>query len=163
MKLIGITGWKNTGKTGLVERLVAQFIAEGLRVSTLKHAHHGFDPETPGADSFRHREAGATEVLVATSERWALMSELRGAPEPSLDDLLARLAPVDLVIAEGWKTAEHPKIECWRAGTPEPPRATADPTILAVASDVAPDVPCPVLPLDDTTAIAALIRRELDL
>ena len=109
MNVFGVTGWKNAGKTGLMERLVAEFCSRGLRVSTLKHAHHSFDVDHPGKDSHRHRMAGASQVLLASTERWALMNEHRGAPEPSLAALLAKLDPVDMVLVEGWKRDTHPK------------------------------------------------------
>ncbi|MDC1396266.1 molybdopterin-guanine dinucleotide biosynthesis protein B [bacterium] len=113
MNVFGVTGWKNAGKTGLMERLVAEFCGRGLRVSTLKHAHHSFDVDHPGKDSHRHRMAGASQVLLASTERWALMNEHRGAPEPSLAALLAKLDPVDLVLIEGWKRDKHPKVEAF--------------------------------------------------
>lgn len=163
MKLWGVTGWKNTGKTGLMERLVTEFTARGLSVSTLKHAHHAFDVDQPGKDSFRHRQAGATEVLLASGARWALMAELRGAPEPSLDALLARLSPVDLVLVEGYKRSPHPKIEAYRAVAGQRLLAPDDPTIRAVASDSAHDLDRPVFDLDDTAGIAGFIARELSL
>ncbi len=118
MNVFGVTGWKNAGKTGLMERLVAEFCGRGLRVSTLKHAHHSFDVDHPGKDSHRHRMAGASQVLLASTERWALMNEHRGAPEPSLAALLAKLDPVDLVLIEGWKRDKHPKVEAWSPVTP---------------------------------------------
>lgn len=163
MTVFGITGWKNSGKTGLMERLVTEFGARGLTVSTLKHAHHAFDIDQPGRDSHRHRQAGAQEVLIAGGARWALMHELRDAEEPTLDDLLARMSPVDLVLIEGWKRAPHPKIECCRAETRQGLLAETDPTVLAVAADCEVAVPCPVLPLDDTAAIADFIAREVGL
>ncbi|KNG94093.1 molybdopterin-guanine dinucleotide biosynthesis protein B [Pseudaestuariivita atlantica] len=164
MKTWGITGWKNSGKTGLVERLVAHFVAEGLTVSTIKHAHHSFDVDHPGRDSYRHRDAGASEVILASRNRIAQMTELRGADEPRLDDLIARLRPCDLVLIEGYKTARHPKIEAHRAATGQPLIAPGDATIRAVASDTAPTgLSVPVLPLDDTAAIAAFIRAGLSL
>ena len=115
MKLWGVVGWKNTGKTGLMERLVTEFTKRGLRISTIKHAHHGVDVDQTGTDSFRHRTAGALEVVLASPVRVAVMQELRGAPEPALQDLVARLQPVDLVLVEGFKTENHPKIETHRA------------------------------------------------
>lgn len=118
MKVFGITGWKNAGKTTLVERLVTNITGRGLRVSTVKHAHHDFDIDQPGRDSHRHRMAGAEQVLVASARRWALMTELRGAPEPPLDALLAALAPVDLVLVEGFKRDPLPRIEIRRAAAP---------------------------------------------
>lgn len=161
MKVLGVVGRKNTGKTGLVERLVANFSGTG-RVATLKHAHHGFDVDQPGADSHRHRLAGAAQVLVASRRRIALMTELGDRPEPSFQELLQQLGPCDYVFAEGWKTEPHPKIETWLIGTVEPPLALQDPGIIALASDGNPDVGCPVLPIADTAVIAAFIRRELD-
>ena len=163
MKLWGVTGWKNTGKTGLVVRLVTEFTRRGLTVSTVKHAHHGADIDQPGTDSYRHREAGASEVVLATPHRVAVMQELRGAPEPSLDTLLARLSPVDLVIAEGFKSAPHPKIETHRAAAGTRLIAAADPTVRAVASDCSHDISVPVFDLEDTAAIAEFIIRELGL
>lgn len=163
MKVFGVSGWKNSGKTGLMERLVAEFTGRGLRVSTLKHAHHAFDVDQSGRDSHRHRQAGAQEVLVAGGQRWALMSELRGAAEPPLEHLLAKLAPVDLVLVEGWKAAPLPKIECYRAEAGHGLRAGDDPAIRAVAADCDVAAPVPVLSLDDTGAIADFISRELDL
>lgn len=164
MKIYGITGWKNAGKTGLMERLVAEFCARDLRVSTLKHAHHSFDVDHTGKDSYRHRGAGAHQVLLGSARRWALMTELRGADEPSLEALLAKLDPVDLVLVEGWKRDAHPKIEAWRAATDHPLIAPGDPTIRAVAAkgDVG-SLDRPVLDLDDTKAIADFIWAELAL
>ncbi|ARE41842.1 Molybdopterin-guanine dinucleotide biosynthesis protein MobB [Rhodovulum sp. P5] len=163
MKLYGITGWKNSGKTGLMERLVTEITGRGLTVSTVKHAHHATEIDHPGRDSYRHRQAGAVEVLVASPLRWALMHELRGAEEPPLADLLAHLSPVDLVLIEGYKTAPHPKVEAHRAATGQPLLANDNPTIRAVASNAAPDTPVPVLPLDDTGAIAEFILAEVGL
>lgn len=160
MKVLGIVGWKNTGKTGLTERLVAEF-SKTAHVATMKHAHHGFDVDQPGTDSHRHRIAGARSVLVASERRVAIMSELHGQPEPSFAALLAQLGPAEFVFVEGWKSEPHPKIETWLAGTPEPPLACRDSHVVAVASDGAPDVPCPVLPIGDTQAIAAFIRRDI--
>ena len=159
MKVVGVVGWKNSGKTGLVERLVADLSARGLRVSTVKHAHHEAEVDRPGTDSHRHRAAGAAQVLLATPTRWALMSELRGAPEPDLGALVLRLDPCDLVIVEGFKRGIHPKIEAHRGATGREPVACSDPWVRAVASDGMPDVPCAVLPLDDTAALADLALR----
>jgi molybdopterin-guanine dinucleotide biosynthesis protein MobB len=156
-----VTGWKNTGKTGLVVRLVAAITARGFTVSTVKHAHHLVDVDQPGRDSFRHREAGAREVILASGRRWALMRELRDEPEPPVEALLARLAPVDLVLIEGYKRGGHPKIETHRAAAGRPLIAPEDPTILAVASDAPlPGLGVPVFDLDDTDAIAAFVLRE---
>jgi len=164
VKVYGITGWKNAGKTGLMVRLVAEFTARGLRVSTLKHAHHSFDIDHEGRDSHRHRMAGAQQVLLSSANRWALMSELRDATEPALEDLLARLAPVDLILIEGWKRDSHPKIEAWRSATAHPLIAPGDPTIRAVASDAPLAVPGRVLfHLDHTAAIADFIAAEVGL
>ncbi|WP_417721826.1 molybdopterin-guanine dinucleotide biosynthesis protein B [Salipiger sp.] len=163
MRVYGVTGWKNTGKTTLMERLVAEIAGRGLTVSTVKHAHHDTDIDQPGRDSHRHREAGAQEVLLASPRRWALMHELRDAPEPPLSDLLARLSPVDLVLIEGYKRAAHPKVEAHRGATGRPLLAPGNPTIRAIASDGAPDTALPVFDLDDTAAIAAFILREVGL
>jgi molybdopterin-guanine dinucleotide biosynthesis adapter protein len=163
MKVYGITGWKNTGKTTLTERLVAHFTASGLRVSTVKHAHHDTEIDHPGRDSYRHRIAGAGQVIVASPNRWALMTELRGSPEPPLADLLAHLAPCDLVLIEGYKQAPHPKIEAHRAATGRALLAPENPTIRAIASDTALDHPLPRFDLNDIPAIAAFIRAEVGL
>ncbi|MFX0540843.1 molybdopterin-guanine dinucleotide biosynthesis protein B [Roseovarius sp. S4756] len=163
MKVYGVTGWKNAGKTGLMERLVSEITARGYSVSTIKHAHHSFDVDQPGRDSHRHRVAGAQEVLLASGTRIAIMQELRGAPEPDLDTLLARLSPVDLVLIEGYKRATHPKVEAYRAEAGNPLIALDDPSIRAVAADCTIDAPCPVMDLDDTRAIADFILREVDL
>jgi molybdopterin-guanine dinucleotide biosynthesis protein MobB len=163
MKLYGVTGWKNAGKTGLMERLVAEMVARGLKVSTVKHAHHSFDVDHPGRDSYRHRQAGAGEVLLASRHRVALMRELRGEAEPPLSDLLAMLAPCDLVLVEGYKRDAHPKVEAFRAETGNALIAPGDPTIRAVASDVALDLDRPVFDLNDTRAIADFILAEVGL
>lgn len=161
MNVFGVTGWKNAGKTGLMERLVAEINGRGHSVSTLKHAHHTFDVDHPGKDSHRHRLAGASQVLLASTERWALMNEHRGAEEPSLSELLAKLEPVDVVLIEGWKRDSHPKVEAWRAETGNPLIAPNDPTILAVASDTSFEIDRPVFDLDDTVAIANFILDYL--
>lgn len=164
MKIYGVTGWKNTGKTGLMERLVTEITSRGFTVSTVKHAHHATEIDHPGRDSHRHRVAGAHEVILASPNRWALMHELRGAPEPPLADLLARLSPVDLVLVEGYKTAPHPKIETHRAETGRSLLAQDNPTIHAVASDAAhPTLRLPLFHLDDTTGIASFILAEVGL
>ncbi len=155
MKIIGLAGWSGAGKTTLVAKLLPVLIARGLSVSTIKHAHHAFDVDTPGKDSFVHRQAGAREVLVASATRFALMAEHRGAAEPELPDLLARLAPVDLVVVEGFKRHAHPKIEVFRAALGKPMLWPGDATIVAVASDGALEG-CDrvVIGLDDVEAIA---------
>lgn len=164
MKVWGVTGWKNSGKTGLMERLVAEFVRRGHRVSTVKHAHHVFDIDHPGRDSYRHREAGASEVLLSSRKRWALMHENRGEEEATLDALLAKLGPADLVLVEGFKKERHPKIEAHRAETDNPLIAPNDTSIRAIASDSGATVPGrPTFDLNDTRAIADFIASELDL
>lgn len=164
MKIWGVAGWKNSGKTGLMERLVAEFVARGLRVSTVKHAHHTFDVDQAGKDSFRHRVAGASEVLLASRNRWAMMHELRDAAEPTLDELLEQLSPVDLVLVEGYKRDRHPKIEAHRAATGQDLIAPGDATVRAVASDACARVAGkPTFDLNDTKSIADFIAEELDL
>ena len=164
MKVWGVVGWKNSGKTGLMERLVTEFVSRGLTVSTLKHAHHQFDVDHPGKDSFRHREAGATEVLLSSRNRWALMHENRDEDELPLDQLLAKLSPVDLVLVEGYKRDRHPKVEAHRAETGNPLIAMADETVRAIASDCGAVADGrPTFDLNDTKAIADFITGELDL
>lgn len=164
MRLYGVVGWKNAGKTTLMEKLVAEIVGRGFSVSTVKHAHHSFDVDHEGKDSHRHRQAGAREVLVCSRQRWALMSETRDAPEPPLAELLARLAPVDLVLIEGYKRDRHPKVEAWRAETGAPMIAREDATVRAVATNAAVEgVAVPVLPLDDAAAVADFILSEVGL
>ena len=163
MRIYGVTGWKNAGKTGLMERLVTEITGRGITVSTVKHAHHTFDVDHPGKDSHRHRVAGATEVLLASRNRFALMHELREEAEPALDELLSKLMPVDLVLVEGYKRDRHPKVEAFRAETGNDLIARADPTIQAVASDTPLDLDRPVFDLNDTTAIADFILSEVGL
>lgn len=158
MRLIGLAGWSGAGKTTLMTRLIPEMTRRGVAVSTLKHAHHAFDVDRPGKDSYEHRSAGARQVLVASANRWALMTELRGAPEPKLAELLRQFAPVDLVIVEGFKRDAHPKIEVHRSANGKPWLHPDDPYIAAIASDIAP--PAAYLPrayLDDITAIADLV------
>lgn len=162
-RIYGITGWKNAGKTSLMERLIAAISARGLRVSSVKHAHHGTDVDQPGRDSYRHRAAGAGQVILASPARWALMTELRGAAEPALDDLIAQFDPCDLVLVEGFKSGPHPKLEAHRAAAGHAPLALKNATVRAVASDAVPRVRVPLFHLDDTTAIAAFILREVGL
>jgi molybdopterin-guanine dinucleotide biosynthesis protein B len=155
MRVIGLAGWSGAGKTTLLTRLIPELGRRGVSVSTLKHAHHAFDLDTPGKDSFAHREAGAREVLISSERRWALMRELRTEPEASLADLLARLSPVDLIVVEGFKRAPHAKIEVHRAANGKPPLHPGDATIRVVASDSHfPEAGRPVLGLDDIVAIA---------
>lgn len=165
MKRFGLTGWSGSGKTSLLVRLIPALVSRGITVSTVKHAHKGFDIDHPGKDSHRHREAGATEVLVGSPRRWALVHEIRDdEPEWTLDGLLPKLSPVDLVIIEGFKRDPHPKIEVWRPETGKPLIAGDDPSVVAVASDGAvPDVSVPVLDLNDTDAIATFIIEQLGL
>ena len=163
MKIFGVTGWKNSGKTGLMERLITEFTARGLSVSSIKHAHHSFDIDHPGRDSYRHRDAGARQVLLASRNRWALMHELRDEDEPTLSDLLKQLSPVDLVLIEGYKRDRHPKIEVHRKETDQPLIAPEDETIVAVASDTSVAIDRPVLDLNDTAAIANFIAQHLEL
>lgn len=163
MRLFGVVGWKNAGKTGLMERLVTEITGRGFTVSTVKHAHHTFDVDHPGKDSYRHRTAGATEVLLASGKRFALMHELRGEDEPPLSDLLSKLAPVDLVLVEGYKRDTHAKVEAFRAETGNPLIALNDPTIKAVASDTGQDLDRPVFDLNDTKTIADFILKEVGL
>jgi molybdopterin-guanine dinucleotide biosynthesis adapter protein len=162
MKVYGVTGWKNSGKTTLVERLVAEIAGRGLTVSTLKHAHHSFDVDRPGKDSHRHRMAGASQVLVSSRQRWALMTENRAGPEPALADLLTRLDPVDLVLIEGYKRDRHPKLEARRLATARSLIAAEDPSIEAIATDAPRDAvsgagTLPVFHLDDIAGIADFI------
>ncbi|MFB9952627.1 molybdopterin-guanine dinucleotide biosynthesis protein B [Rhizobium puerariae] len=158
-RVFGISGWKNSGKTGLAERLVAELTRRGYRISTIKHAHHDFDIDKPGADSFRHREAGAHEVAIVSGARFAIMHELRDEPEPRLDDILARLAPCDLVLIEGYKREPVPKIEARRLDArSREPLAPNDPHIVAIAADhPVMENALPVFGLDDTAAIADFI------
>ncbi|NDW45247.1 molybdopterin-guanine dinucleotide biosynthesis protein B [Ruegeria sp. PrR005] len=163
MRVYGVTGWKNAGKTGLMERLVAEITGRGLTVSTVKHAHHSFDVDHPGRDSWRHRQAGASEVILASRYRVAQMTELRGAAEPPLAELLGRLSPVDLVLIEGYKREGHPKVEAFRAEAGTALIAPGDPTIRAVASDIPLTLDRPVFDLNDTKAIADFILSEVGL
>jgi molybdopterin-guanine dinucleotide biosynthesis protein B len=164
-RVFGVTGWKNSGKTTMVERLVAELTARGRRVSTVKHAHHAFDIDRPGADSFRHREAGAIEVAIVSGHRWALMHELRGEAEPGLEEVLARLSPCDLVLVEGYKREAHPMIEVRRTGAKSlQPLAPGSGAIVAVAADHETDGGgLPVFHIDDIAAIADFIERHCGL
>jgi molybdopterin-guanine dinucleotide biosynthesis protein MobB len=164
MRLFGLAGWSGSGKTTLMARLLPALTARGLRVSTLKHAHHRFDIDQPGKDSHTHRQAGATEVMVASAARWALMHELRGAPEPMVEDLVGRMSPVDLVLIEGFKRHAHPKLEIWRRANGKPLLFPEDPHIVAIATDeVLPDCPLPRLDLDDVEAIAGFVVQSTGL
>lgn len=158
MRVFGLAGWSGSGKTTLLTRLLPALTARGLTVSTVKHAHHAFDLDQPGKDSWRHREAGASEVMVASARRWALIHEHRDAPEPGLDALLRQMSPVDLVLVEGFKRDPIPKLEVHRVALGKPLLCREDPHVVAVASDApVPDLAVPCLALDDAPAIAAFI------
>lgn len=158
IKIFGLAGWSGSGKTTLTARLLPALIGQGLSVSTMKHAHHNFDIDQPGKDSYVHRMAGATEVMVASANRWALMHEHRGATEPSAADLIRHMTPVDLLLIEGFKREPHPKLEVYRRPNGKPLLHPADPQIVAVASDVPlPGCPLPVIGIDDVPAIAEFI------
>ena len=163
MKIYGVIGWKNSGKTTLIERLVADIVSRGFSVSTIKHAHHTFDVDQSGKDSYRHRVAGASEVLLTSSKRFALMHEIRDFKEPLLAALLIKLAPVDVVLVEGYKSDNHPKIEAHRRETGKPLIATKDKTIRAIATNAKLDFDLPVFGLDDTQEITEFILAELGL
>ena len=163
MKVFGFAGWSGSGKTTLIEKLIPRFTGAGLRVSLIKHAHHSFDVDQPGKDSYRHRHAGAAEILVTSSRRWVLMHELRGAHEPSFEDQVKRMSPCDLLIVEGFKFAPIPKLEVWRAATGEPLLHPNDPHIVAVACDTRVPTRLPLLDLNDDAAIAAFIVSHLKL
>lgn len=162
MRVFGFAGWSGSGKTTLVEALIPRLVARGLRVSLVKHAHHDFDVDQPGKDSYRHRMAGCSEVLVTSARHFALIHELRGAPELGLADALARLGPCDLALVEGFKRAAIPKLEVWRAGLGKPRLAPGDPHILAVAADVPAQVAgsLPVFDLRETDAIATFVVQN---
>jgi molybdopterin-guanine dinucleotide biosynthesis protein B len=157
MNVIGIAGWSGAGKTTLLTRVIPCLTVRGLRVSTIKHAHHGFDIDQPGKDSHTHREAGATEVLVSSARRFALMHELRGNREWTLDALLEKLSQVDLVLVEGFKTQAHPKLEVFRAAVGKPPLHPQDENIVAIASDGDVKAQVPVVSLDDIEAVADIL------
>mgnify|MGYP000321380569 CR=1 FL=1 len=156
--VFGLVGWSGSGKTTLMADLLPALIGRGLRVSTIKHTHHDIQIDKPGKDSYRHREAGATEVMVTSPFRWALVQELRDEPEPDMETLVGRMAPVDLILVEGFKKHRFPKLEVYRPATGHPLLAAEDPTVVAVASDTPlPDCRLPVLPLSDAAAIAGFI------
>jgi molybdopterin-guanine dinucleotide biosynthesis protein B len=158
MRIFGLAGWSGSGKTTLLTALIPELISRGISVSTLKHAHHAFDIDQPGKDSWRHRQAGASEVMVSSQHRWALMHELRGAPEPSFEDLVRRMSPVDLLLVEGFKRHPFPKIEVYRPSLGKPPLYPEDPFVVAVASDERlAELPLPSFPLSDAPAIATFV------
>ena len=163
MKMMGFAGWSGSGKTTLVEQLIGLFEQRGLVVSLIKHAHHEFDVDQPGKDSYRHRHAGCREVLITSARRWAIMHELRGQPELTLDQALARLSPCDLVLVEGFKRATIPKIEIWRGDGEKPLLFPEDPYIVAIASDRPVATALPQLDLNDPPAIAGFILKTLSL
>jgi molybdopterin-guanine dinucleotide biosynthesis adapter protein len=161
MRILGLAGWSGSGKTTLMTALIPEFLSRGITVSTIKHAHHSFDVDKPGKDSWLHRNAGAREVMVASGLRWALMHELRGATEPSLDALLERMSPVDLVLVEGFKHHDHPKIEVYRQALGKPLLHPDDPFVVAIASDRrCAEFSRPWLPLSDPAAIASFILDQ---
>ncbi len=160
MKVIGLAGWSGAGKTTLLTRLIPELMAKGLRVSVIKHAHHEFDVDRPNKDSWIHRQSGAVEVLVSSSRRWALMHELRGADEPKLPELLAKMSRVDLVIVEGFKSGPHPKIEIHRAANGKPVLFPGDPAIVGVVTDAKVETQLPVAHLDDLPATIAMIQNS---
>jgi len=158
MRIIGLAGWSGAGKTTLLAKLIPCLVGRGLTVSTVKHAHHSFDVDQPGKDSHTHRAVGATEVLVASSARFALIHEHRGAPEPTLRELVGKLSPVDLVIVEGFKREPHPKLEVYRAANGKPLIHPGDPQVIAIASDVAVlAARVPIVSLNDVDAIAETV------
>ncbi|MSO54802.1 MAG: molybdopterin-guanine dinucleotide biosynthesis protein B [Rhodospirillales bacterium] len=164
MKVFGLVGWHNSGKTTLIVQLIDRFVGLGLSVSTMKHGHHEFDIDQPGKDSHRHRAAGATEVLISSSQRWALMHENRAEPEASMDWLLERITPVDLLLVEGFKRDRHPKLEVHRPGLGQPLLCPNDPTIVAVASDAALEgLAVPLLDLNDIESVVWFIMAHLGL
>ena len=163
MKVIGFAGWSGSGKTTLVEQVIGLLEARGLIVSLIKHAHHDFDIDYPGKDSWRHRHAGCREVLVTGGKRWAVMHELRGRDELSLNEALAQLSPCDLVLVEGFKREPIPKIEIYRAEIGKPHLYTDDPNIIAVASDVPQPTTLPQLDLNDPAAVAGFILKTTGL
>ena len=163
MKTFGFAGWSGSGKTTLIEQLIPRFVKRGLRVSLIKHAHHTFDVDQPGKDSYRHRQAGAAEILVTSSRRWVLMHELRGAQEPSFEEQLKRVSPCDLLLVEGFKFAPIPKLEVWRTETGEGLLHPNDPHIVAVASDARVETKLPLLGLNDHASIEGFIVKHLKL
>jgi molybdopterin-guanine dinucleotide biosynthesis protein B len=161
MRIFGLAGWSGSGKTTLLTGLIPELVARGIAVSTIKHAHHEFDIDRPGKDSWRHRQAGASEVMVASARRWAIMHELRGTPEPVLDELVARMHPVDLLLVEGWKRHPHPKIEVHRPSLGKPLLYPDDPHVVAIAADEPIAASIPLLPLGDAPAVAEFIFEHL--
>ena len=163
MKIFGFAGYSGSGKTTLIERLIPLFTDRGIRVSLIKHAHHTFDVDQPGKDSHRHRKAGCTEVLVTSSRRWALMHELRGAPEPALSDHVKHMSPCDLLLVEGFKREPIPKIEVYRAEVGEPLIHPHDHNIVAIASDARLETQLPQFDLNAPAQIADFVVRHVGL
>lgn len=163
MRIFGLAGWSGSGKTTLLTAIIPKLVARGLVVSTIKHAHHEFDIDRPGKDSWHHRQAGAHEVMVASSRRWALMHELRGAAEPPLEELTAQMSPCDLLLVEGFKFDPHPKLEVHRPSVGKPLLYPKDPHIVAIASDAPLSAPLPVLALGNPPAVAGFILDRLGL
>jgi len=158
MRIFGLAGWSGSGKTTLMAALIPELVSRGITVSTLKHAHHAFDVDQPGKDSWRHRQAGAQEVMISSENRWALMHELRGAPEPAFEELVRRMSPVDLLLVEGFKRHPHPKIEVYRRSLGKPLLHPEDPSVVAIASDeMLPGLTLSWLPLSDAGAVATFI------
>jgi molybdopterin-guanine dinucleotide biosynthesis adapter protein len=163
MRIIGLAGWSGSGKTTLLAKIIPRLVARGHTVSTVKHAHHNFDVDTPGKDSHVHRMAGASEVLVASGKRWALMHELRDQPEPSIYDLLVKLSPVDLVLIEGFKAAHHTRIEVYRHEVRKPPLHPGNPHIAGIVSDMPfPEAAQPVVHIDDVEGVIALVLAKAE-
>ena len=163
MKIFGFAGWSGSGKTTLIEQVIPRFVRAGLKVSLIKHAHHNFDVDQPGKDSFRHRAAGCSEVLVASGQRWALMHELRGEREATLEEQIARMSPCDLLLIEGYKRYPLPKLEIFREANGKPPLYPEDEHIVAVAADTPVQSRLPQFGLDDYDAIAAFVLDTLEL
>ncbi len=164
MKIFGLAGWSGSGKTTLLSHLLPELIGRGYSVSTVKHAHHKFDIDQPGKDSYEHRRAGATEVMIASANRWALMHEYQDDSEPELHEIIARMTPVDLLLVEGFKWADHPKIEVHRPAVGKALLQPDDPLIVGVASDLPlPGLAVPNLALDDVPAIADFVLEQSSL
>jgi molybdopterin-guanine dinucleotide biosynthesis protein B len=157
MKIFGFAGWSGSGKTTLIEQLIPRFVKRGLKVSLIKHAHHSFDVDHPGKDSYRHREAGCSEVIVVSEKRWAIMHELRGEPEPSLEEQIKRVSPCDLLLVEGHKRFPLPKLEIWRKVNAKPLLYPEDRHIVAIAADAAVETELPRFDLNDCDSISDFI------
>jgi molybdopterin-guanine dinucleotide biosynthesis protein B len=163
MKIFGFAGWSGSGKTTLIEQVIPRFVRAGLKVSLIKHAHHRFDVDHPGKDSFRHREAGCSEVLVTSGQRWALMHEARGESEATLEEQIARMSPCDLLLIEGYKYYALPKLEIFRAANGKPLLHPEDTNIVALATDTPVQSHLPQFGLEDYDAIAAFVLESLEL